>query len=692
MKMENALKSYRKILLTTVISFLMILAFCTVFSNEAKAEDIQEYGTGCIPDDEETLKSLLLDPITPYSEVELPSYVDLTDQFPTPGNQGRQNSCTAWAVAYALKSHQEYVEWGKEHNWDLKDEKCLYSPSYVYNQLNGGRDAGLGIKRAMTLIVEQGVCSLEDMPYDKYKKDPNCYKIQPVEHQKEIASNFKAKTINSIQGLEAVKQRLSENDGVVICIPVYPDFQNLNSNNPTFDQKNGEYSATHSICLIGYDDVNKRFKFINSWGTSWGVGGYGFISYDLFMDPDIAGGWGYVMTDANQHYTSNPIRVIANKNIKTYTDIGFNNAAMEVNAGDGIAISEFIDADCGNPPVFKINDTYGYVSAKKEDVRISTYTVTYNANGGTGSMDSSVVQYNTTENLKENTFTKTGYTFSGWYAKRSSGSQWLYKNTVDNTTEWYREGEEPSGYIKYKFTDKEQFSQLSYVDNGRVTFYAQWISNKYIIVYHPNGGDGALSTTRTKYDVNVTLKANQFTREGYTFTGWHAFNGLESKWFYKNYTTNETGWYAAGEQPSGYVKYTFADEESVLNLTSVNNNSVYLYAQWTANKYIIVYHPNGGDGASSTTRTKYDVNVTLKANQFTREGYTFTGWHAFNGLESKWFYKNYTTNETGWYIAGEQPSGYVKYTFADKENVLNLTSVNDNSVYLYAQWTPNDNV
>lgn len=39
---------------------------------------------------------------------------------------------------------------------------------------------------------------------------------------------------------------------------------------------------------------------------------------------------------------------------------------MEVNAGDGIAISEFIDADCGNPPVFKINDTYGYVSAKRK--------------------------------------------------------------------------------------------------------------------------------------------------------------------------------------------------------------------------------------------------------------------------------------------------------------------------------------
>lgn len=116
----------------------MILAFCTVFSNEAKAEDIHEFATGCIPDDEETVESHLLNPITTYSETELPSYVDLTDQFPAPGNQGLQSSCTAWAVAYALKSHQEYVEWGAEHNWDLNDKNCLYSPTYIYNQLNEG--------------------------------------------------------------------------------------------------------------------------------------------------------------------------------------------------------------------------------------------------------------------------------------------------------------------------------------------------------------------------------------------------------------------------------------------------------------------------------------------------------------------------------------------------------------------------
>lgn len=577
MKMENALKDYRKILMTTVISFLMILAFCTVFSNEAKAEDILKYGTGCIPDDEETVESHLLNPITTYSETELPSYVDLTDQFPAPGNQGLQSSCTAWAVAYALKSHQEYVEWGAEHNWDLNDKNCLYSPTYIYNQLNeGSYKTGTYISDAMDIITEQGVCSLSKMPYHSYD-----YTTQPNAAQTEIASNFKAVGWATIRGVDAVKQQLNDNNGVVISVEVYDNFDNISENNPTYDEAKGSYQGSHSVCLIGYDDVNQRFKFINSWGTSWGISGYGYISYDMFTSRNCRSGLGYIMFDANQHYTSNPIRVIANKNIKSYTDIGFNNVAMEVNAGDNIGISEFIDADCGDPPVFKINDTYGYVSAQMENLRTLNYTVVYNANGGTGLMDSSVVQYNTTETLEENTFTKTGYTFSGWYAKRSSGSQWLYKNISDNTTEWYREGEQPSGYVKYKFADKECFSKLSPYEKSRVTFYAQWSANRYRVAYHPNGGEGSISATLLTYDISKNLKANEFTREGYTFSGWHAYSGVESKWFYKNYITNEIGWYTAGEQPSGYVKYTFEDEENVLNLTTINSSVIYLYAQWT---------------------------------------------------------------------------------------------------------------
>ena len=43
----------------------------------------------------------------------------------------------------------------------------------------------------------------------------------------------------------------------------------------------------HGICLIGYDDEKEAFKFINSWGTNWGIDGYGWISYDFVASSSV---------------------------------------------------------------------------------------------------------------------------------------------------------------------------------------------------------------------------------------------------------------------------------------------------------------------------------------------------------------------------------------------------------------------
>lgn len=49
------------------------------------------------------------------------------------------------------------------------------------------------------------------------------------------------------------------------------------------------------MCVVGYDDSKKAVKIINSWGTSWGINGYGWISYDLIKNQSLEA---YVMTDA----------------------------------------------------------------------------------------------------------------------------------------------------------------------------------------------------------------------------------------------------------------------------------------------------------------------------------------------------------------------------------------------------------
>lgn len=77
----------------------------------AYAEDIADnsieienrYATGCILETEQeklSVPMISFEGISTLSE----QVVDHTDAFPTPGDQGRQGSCTAWAVGYAAKS------------------------------------------------------------------------------------------------------------------------------------------------------------------------------------------------------------------------------------------------------------------------------------------------------------------------------------------------------------------------------------------------------------------------------------------------------------------------------------------------------------------------------------------------------------------------------------------------------------
>src|SRR5690606_29984479 len=64
---------------------------------------------GLIPATQEELRGIPLASL-PYSGTELPPRVDLSANMPPPLDQGSQNSCVGWAVAYAVKTYQEQIE------------------------------------------------------------------------------------------------------------------------------------------------------------------------------------------------------------------------------------------------------------------------------------------------------------------------------------------------------------------------------------------------------------------------------------------------------------------------------------------------------------------------------------------------------------------------------------------------------
>ena len=106
-----------------------------------------------------------------------------------------------------------------------------------------------------------------------------------------------------------------------------------------------------------------------------------------------------------------------------------------------------------------------------------TYTVNYNANGGTGTVTSQTCSYGTTYYYRANSYSRAGYAFLGWYMKDNSTGKFLYKNASGTGTAWYTEGSEPTGYTKAIYTAGSSFSNLTSTDGATITMYAAWRNN-----------------------------------------------------------------------------------------------------------------------------------------------------------------------------------------------------------------------
>ena len=122
-------------------------------------------------------------------------------------------------------------------------------------------------------------------------------------------------------------------------------------------------------------------------------------------------------------------------------------------------------------------------------------TVTFDANGGTGSM--SPETKNALASLTPNNFTRTEFKFVNWNtAANGSGSSY-----------------DDSG--AYKFTKS-------------TTLYAQWnAAATFSVKFHANGGGGSMKTETKKSAAPLTR--NQFTRNGFKFIKWStAGNGSGS--------------------------------------------------------------------------------------------------------------------------------------------------------------------
>lgn len=207
----------------------------------------------------------------------LPSSVDLSSWFPSPGNQGQQSSCVGWAVAYGLKSYQE----ARERNIRPTSNNQIYSPSFVYNQIKQGScGGGSSIVQALNLLKSNGVATIQDFPYSQY--DCSTIPNQTVKQKAKNNAIAEWRRVNFKDDIE-VKSQLNSGFPVVIGMRVDQGFINLGVNQ-VYTGPSGQEKGGHAMVVTGYDDSRQAYKVLNSWSTDFGTNGYAWISYYAFKN------------------------------------------------------------------------------------------------------------------------------------------------------------------------------------------------------------------------------------------------------------------------------------------------------------------------------------------------------------------------------------------------------------------------
>lgn len=189
--------------------------------------------------------------------------------IPPVGNQGRQANGTAWAVGYFGISYV-YRNQGKEPDY-------LCSPSFIYNQLNEGRDGGIEILNALIFSVRNGCSHWDKMPYI-----PTDYMSKPSLAAFNSAAEHRARGYARVDftDISQVKAHLLQGSPVLITMRIAENF--LDFDDDTY-VPSGEAAGRHTVVVIGYDDDQDRFLIQNSAGEDWGTEGRGGLPYAWFL-------------------------------------------------------------------------------------------------------------------------------------------------------------------------------------------------------------------------------------------------------------------------------------------------------------------------------------------------------------------------------------------------------------------------
>lgn len=193
---------------------------------------------------------------TIYPAISLPLELDLRGQLQPIRDQQNQGSCAAMAGA-AMKEYQELFDSGLSE---------YFSPQFIYNLRDSDRE-GMTMRNLMDILRRDGDCREVVFPYGSEGKPP--------QNAQDEARGYIIQSYAKVTSVEALKTALFLNGVCIIAVPVYNIGERM-----WFQRYGEELLGGHALAVAGY--TTEGFIIRNSWGTSWGQGGYCIMPFDDF--------------------------------------------------------------------------------------------------------------------------------------------------------------------------------------------------------------------------------------------------------------------------------------------------------------------------------------------------------------------------------------------------------------------------
>lgn len=346
----------------------------------------------------------------------------------------------------------------------------------------------------------------------------------------------------------------------------------------------------------------------------------------------------------------------------------------------------------------------------------NVYQVQFNANNGTAEKDVQIFLYDSTEALKKNSFTRTGYLFAGWSLTESGSKLYddeeLVKNLAAeadavfmlyavwtpvkvNVTLDLQSGVSESesliatydevlpelikpsrmGYIFKGFYSEEDGKGIQYYDEEMNTayvwqsvedavFYAHWEVKANNLVFKINNGESTTSLIENiKGGSTITLPANTFVNTGYTFANWN------------------TKADASGDAYAVGAEFTMP----------ISDTDIELYAVWTANTYQVTLNKSEGTGGNNSAEAIFGEKLPAGGEKPSRNGYRFLGYYAGENGSGKLYYDENMVGVQNWDIAQDTVL-YAGWEAIDYQITYNLNqglnSQNNPLVYNIVEGVP----